>query len=123
MELIKCWNPEWRRNRFDYNNENLILKVTGPNLKILAGSNNESSKLSFLRLIKVNHLNIANSQIASMRQINGTSAKTLDIRGSSMRSVRGINLVLNINRLIANEDQLPEEESRHLPESIQFDPR
>ena len=46
VELIKCWNPDWQKKHFSYNKDLLLLKVSGSQLRILAGNTTGSFKES-----------------------------------------------------------------------------
>lgn len=117
-QLIKCWNPDWDSSKLSYKKDGFFLKLRGHDLRILAGNISESSRDSFLRFIKINHLNISHTGIESFRQLAGLSAKVIDIRNNKITTARIMNHVRNLNSVIIHEGQFSREELKRLPASV-----
>ena len=68
-QILKAWNPEWDFNNLDYDLESMTLNLRGIELHKLNNEDAWSSKLCFLRFLKINHLDLKSTGIPSLSNI------------------------------------------------------
>lgn len=109
-ELIKCWNPDWNMQNFIYEEDNLSLKIWGENLKILKGRKVYSSLTSFLCFLKINKLDINNSSIRTLSELDFLHISSLDISSSKVIDLKQIRKIQNLNSLYISKGQFSQED-------------
>ena len=69
-----------------------------------------SSKLSVLRFLKFNHLDISETSIRTLRELAGVSVEVLDIRDTPIINLRLIRDMANVSTLVLEGNQFPKDE-------------
>ena len=119
-ELIKAWNPEWDTEQLTYKRNTYLLKLSGPNLTILKPRELNSSQQSFLRYLKLELLDISNSGISSVSQLEGISAEKLDITDSRITSLHPHNAIKNIKEIYLRKGQFSSENELKIPKGTKL---
>ncbi|WDE95419.1 protein kinase [Lentisphaera profundi] len=117
-QLIKVWNPDWSTKNFSYNPDKMNSRLKGSEVKILLDDTPYSSGKSFLRFLKINNLDLRQSGIESLDQINGLKLQNLDIRATNIQNFPTHETALKIDTLLLNPDQFDDEALKNVPATV-----
>jgi serine/threonine protein kinase len=120
QQLLQCWNPEWDIEQFSYDKEHLTLRLRGKELKKIIDNSPFSSNLCFLRFLKIETLDIRETNIIGLSQINGLNISKIDIRNTPINSLHPHNATKGIIEVILNKGQFDQESLERIPHSIKL---
>ena len=119
-ELILSWNPGWNPENFSHKKSDGYVRIKGEQLKKLKGRDLYSSGLSFLRLLYIKELDISESGLNSLSQLEGIKADTLDIRKTKIPNFHPHSVCKNINTLILNKGQIKADSNSRPPKGLKL---
>ena len=118
IELLKMINPEWDGKNFKYSSRNQHLKISSSKINFLKSPEYYASgkhPLSYLNLIS---LDISNSSIKDISELEGLKIATLNISNSKISELDKIYKVKSLKKVIIHQNQIPEKQLDKLRESI-----
>lgn len=119
-QIIKTWNPNWDLNKIDYNLEKMTLLLRGEKLTRLNNEDPWSSRLCFLRFLKINHLDLKHTGINSLSNIRGMEVESVDVRFTPVYDLHPHEATRDINVAIIRPGQFKEKALSHLPPAVKI---
>ncbi|EDM28826.1 probable threonine/tyrosine-specific protein kinase [Lentisphaera araneosa HTCC2155] len=119
-QIIKTWNPNWDLNKIDYNLEKMTLLLRGEKLTRLNNEDPWSSRLCFLRFLKINHLDLKHTGINSLSNIRGMEVESVDVRFTPVYDLHPHESTRDINVAIIRPGQFNEDALSHLPPAVKI---
>ena len=119
-ELIACLNPYWDKDNFKYNRDSYKMKISGEHLSNLKSKELHASGKSILRYIRVEHLDISETDIESLSQIVGLSVKRVDIRNTSIKNLHPHHATKDIKEVVVTPGQFDPDGSFVIPKNIKL---
>jgi len=119
-QIIKTWNPNWDLNKIDYNLEKMTVVLRGEELTRLNNEDPWSSRLCFLRFLKINHLDLKHTGINSLSNIRGMEVESVDIRFAPVYDLHPHEATRDINVAIIRPGQFKEKALSHLPPAVKI---
>jgi hypothetical protein len=119
-EMIKAWNPKWNLNNLIYNFNKMSLQLRGVELLKLNNLDPWSSRLCFLRFLKITHLDIKHTSIASLSHLQGMELENVDIRHTRIKDLHPHEATRDINTAIISPGQFSKKALSHLPPAVKI---
>lgn len=118
--LLRCWNPQWSGEGFDYDPETQTLRLSGKGLSNLYSTINQCSGKSFLRYMPLKTLDLRGSEVYTIRSLKGSNITSLDVRGTLVTGLENFQDSLPfLKELIVAPGQFREKElGRRVPDSV-----
>jgi len=110
--VLKISNPEWENPIFDYDPEKNHLRIGGEGLKTLRRPWSSLTKkdrgpvLSLLRLLPLRSLDLRNTRLLSLNQLDGLSLVTLDLRNAVFTELPALQKMTTLRKLTVNPGQI-----------------
>ena len=119
-ELLKSWNPGWDSSQMNYDRPGLTLRLRGSNMSKIIATAAHSSSLCFLRFLKIDTLDIRETSIPHLGQIEGLNINRIDIRNSPIKNLHPHGSTKGIKEVILTKGQFVGENDNKLPRSVKL---
>jgi serine/threonine protein kinase len=118
--LIKVWNSGWQ-GEMVYEVKTKHLTLSGTALRSLRTTLNKLTiKHSILRLLKPVSLTLKETSLSDLFHIQDLKLKYLDIRGSKIKSIKGLDQFQQLSTLIIRPNQFKKKASKIIPPGIKI---
>lgn len=123
LECSNDYNGLWENQIFDYSEATGHLKLGGTDLAILTrpkvpkeGSPYRSH--SMLRFLDLRSLDISNTQVRALKQLDGLDLHYLDIRNTEIQSLTRLHQMPSLRELVVAPEQFTEQQLSKVPNFV-----
>ncbi len=118
--MLLTWNAGWEDRVFKYisRRRHLVLGGRGLNRLIIKPGQTQTSGECILRMLKPITLELRFTDTFDLRQLDGLSVSTLDIRGTAVNDIKSTQLMGTLHELIVEPGQLSQKEKSSLSSHV-----
>jgi serine/threonine protein kinase len=105
MGSLEIFHPKWEADHHKYDSSTKMLKLSGKTLTSLRRKGNSPQRQSLLRVLTLDHLDISDTSISDLGELNGLSIRILNISRTPIRELKVLGNLDALEKVIIDRKQ------------------